>query len=148
VSTGCYTCADGKFISIGPIEPQFYQLLLKLCVIDDPVFQDPWTRQEWPALREKLETIFLSRRRDEWVKLLEGTDACIAPVLDFGEVSYHLLFIEIDGGLYPALAPRLSRTPLRTGTVVENGSHTLEVLWGGGLGEEEIAELRASGVIA
>ncbi|MOA15384.1 Formyl-CoA:oxalate CoA-transferase [compost metagenome] len=150
---GCYTCADGKFISIGPIEPQFYQLLLELCDIDDPAFKNQWAHQEWPVLRKKLEEMFLTRNRDEWTQLLEGTDVCFAPVLDFSEAPMHPhnrergLFMETNGVLHPAPAPRLSRTPAKAGNVVKNGENTLEILQQLGLGEAEIEALRAAGII-
>ncbi|MDT4816618.1 Acetyl-CoA:oxalate CoA-transferase [compost metagenome] len=150
---GCYTCADGKFISIGPIEPQFYQLLLELCEIDDPAFKDQWARQEWPLLRNKLEEMFLTRSRDEWTQLLEGTDVCFAPVLDFNEAPMHAhnrergLFLETNGVLHPAPAPRLSRTPAKAGALVKNGENTLEILQQLGFSGEEIAALRDAGAI-
>lgn len=150
---GCYACADGKFVSIGAIEPQFYQLLLQLCEIDDPVFNEQWQKQAWPALREKLEALFLTRTRDAWTELLEGTDACFAPVLDFNEAPGHAhnrargLFMESAGVLHPAPAPRLSRTPVEAGTVVKNGEHTLEILAELGLEAWQIEELRGVGAI-
>ncbi|AYC34083.1 CoA transferase [Pseudomonas cavernae] len=150
----CYTCADGKFISMGPIEPQFYKLFLELCEIDDPLFAAQWNRQDWPAMHEKLEALFLTRTRDEWSELLEGSDACIAPVLDFSEALQHPhmqarnIFIETGGVVHPAPAPRLSRTPAEAGAVPKTGEHTVEVLQQLGLGEAEIATLREAGAIA
>ena len=107
---GCYACADGKYVSIGAIEPQFYRLLLERCGIDDPEFQrhgtapsglrcGPGWRRSSPA------------RRDEWCALLEGSDACFAPVLDFEEAPDHpqhrarASFVETDGMRHPAPAP-------------------------------------------
>ncbi|CAD5106185.1 CaiB/BaiF CoA transferase family protein [Zestomonas carbonaria] len=150
---GCYACADGKFVSLGSIEPQFYALLLELCEIDDPAFRNQWDAGEWPALREKLAVLFRRRSRDEWTRLLEGTDVCFAPVLDFAEAPGHphnrarQLFVETAGVLHPAPAPRLSRTPLQAGELVRNGAHTLEVLRELGLGEDDIATLRDGGAI-
>ncbi|MND67447.1 E-cinnamoyl-CoA:R-phenyllactate CoA transferase [compost metagenome] len=150
---GCYTCADGKFVSIGAIEPQFYQLLLELCGIDDPDFKPQWQKQDWPALRQKLETLFMTRTRDAWCQLLEGTDACFAPVLDFSEAFTHPhnrargLFMETAGVLHPAPAPRMSRTPVKAGRVVKNGENTLEILEQLGLGTEQIDALRNVGAI-
>ncbi|MFU2325817.1 CaiB/BaiF CoA transferase family protein [Pseudomonas sp. NFX98] len=150
---GCYTCADGKFVSIGAIEPQFYQLLLELCGIDDPDFQQQWQKQNWPVLRQKLETLFVTRTRDAWSQLLEGTDACFAPVLDFSEAFTHPhnrargLFMETAGVMHPSPAPRLSRTPVEAGRVVKNGENTLEILEQLGLSIEQIDDLRNVGAI-
>jgi alpha-methylacyl-CoA racemase len=113
---GVYECADGKYVSIGAIEPQFYRALLEKCGIDDPALRSQWQREEWPALREKLARIFLTRTRAEWCALLEGSDACFAPVLDLDEAAEHpqnrarSTFVEIDGAAEPAPAPRFSRT--------------------------------------
>lgn len=150
---GCYTCADGKFISLGALEPQFYRLFLQLCEIDDPAFLDQWDKQQWPALRDKLEALFLTRTREQWCALLEGTDVCFAPVLDFAEATRHphhqarQSFIESNGVVHPAPAPRLSRTPARAGTVPKTGEHTVEILQQLGLSAADIAALRQDGVI-
>ncbi|MNB92470.1 E-cinnamoyl-CoA:R-phenyllactate CoA transferase [compost metagenome] len=150
---GCYTCADGKFVSIGSIEPQFYQLLLELCGIDDADFKQQWQKQDWPVLRQKLEALFMTRTRDAWSQLLEGTDVCFAPVLDFSEAFTHPhnrargLFMETAGVLHPAPAPRLSRTPVEAGRVVKNGENTLEILEQLGFSNEQIDELRNVGAI-
>ncbi|MBO3274005.1 CaiB/BaiF CoA transferase family protein [Pseudomonas schmalbachii] len=150
---GCYACADGGYISLGAIEPQFYQLFLELCGIDDPAFLHQWERKEWPQLRAKLEAMFLTRTRDEWCELLEGTDVCFAPVLDLSEAPNYPhnqargVFVESDGIVHPAPAPRLSRTPGVVGKVVKNGEHTLEILEQLGLDQEAIEVLREVGAI-
>ncbi|TDF83758.1 CaiB/BaiF CoA-transferase family protein [Pseudomonas sp. H9] len=151
---GCYTCADGQFISIGSIEPQFYQQLMTLCEIDDPLLKAQWDRSLWPAQREKLEALFATRTRDQWCALLEGTDVCFAPVLDFSEAPKHAhhqargTFISSDGVIHPAPAPRLSRTPAQVGAKANNGQHSLAILRELGLDEAAIAALRDSGAIA
>ena len=112
-----YECADGNHIAIGPIEPQFYALLCKLLDSDDALFPDQNDSARWPELHEKFKRVFLSRSRDEWCALLEGTDACFAPILTLSEAAAHphmkhrQTFIEIDGVMQPAPAPRFSRTP-------------------------------------
>ncbi len=114
---GCYECSDGDFVSIGPIEPQFYRLLLQKCGIDDPHFAGQWERAEWPALKAKLAAMFKTRSRDAWCTLLEGSDACFAPVLSMGEAPQHAhnaaraTFVESNGAMQPAPAPRFGRTP-------------------------------------
>jgi alpha-methylacyl-CoA racemase len=150
---GCYTCADGKYISIGAIEPQFYALLLQRSGVDDPVFAEQWDRRAWPELRARLAELFASRTRHEWCDLLEGSDVCFAPVLDFAEAPHHAhhvargTFIESDGTWYPGPAPRLSRTPGAAGPVAKPGNDTVAVLQALGLTNEQVATLRASGAI-
>jgi alpha-methylacyl-CoA racemase len=113
---GVYECADGKYVSIGAIEPQFYAALLDKCGIDDPALRSQWQREAWPPLREKLARIFSTKTRAEWCTLLEGSDACFAPVLDMDEAPGHAqnqarsTFVEVDGVAEPAPAPRFSRT--------------------------------------
>lgn len=82
---GTYCCADGKWLAVGAIEPQFYAALLKALGIDDPAFQAQWDRAHWPALRAKLAQVFAQKPRDAWCALLEGSDACVSPVLDLDE---------------------------------------------------------------
>lgn len=115
-----YRCADGKYISIGPIEPQFYALFLDKTGLADPDFSQQWDRARWPELKVRLAAHLATRSRDEWCALLEGTDACVAPVLDMDEAPEHPhnrargTFIEVGGVVQPAPAPRFSRsTPAR-----------------------------------
>ena len=113
-----YETADGKWISIGSIEPQFYAILIgKLGLADDPDFTRQNDRALWPDLKDRLTALFLTRTRDEWCALLEDTDICFAPVLSLAEAPGHPhnvargAFIEADGALQPAPAPRFSATP-------------------------------------
>lgn len=112
-----YECADGRYVAIGPLEPRFYQELLKCCVIDDPQFNNQWQPEEWPRMREKLASVFKKRSRDEWCAIFEGSDACVSPVLDLDEAPHHPhnvareTFQDVDGRFQPAPAPRFSRTP-------------------------------------
>lgn len=111
-----YACADGKFVAVGAIEPQFYAELRKRCGIDDPLFDGQMDRARWPLLKLRLSDIFRTRTRDEWCEMLEGTDACFAPVLDWDEAPLHPhnvhrgTYLTKDGVLQPAPAPRFSRT--------------------------------------
>lgn len=112
-----YACADGRFISIGPIEPQFYSELLRLCGIDDPAYSAQMDKRAWPSLKDRLTDLFLTRNCDDWCQLLEGTDACFAPVLSTTQAAAHphnrarQTFVTIDGVTQAAPAPRFSRTP-------------------------------------
>jgi len=112
-----YRCADGKHVALGAIEPQFYATLRERCGLTDPAFDAQMDPAAWPALKEKLEALFATKTRDAWCALLEGSDACFAPVLDWDEAPRHAhnvareTFITVDGVLQPAPAPRFSRTP-------------------------------------
>lgn len=115
-----YRCADGKYVSIGPIEPQFYAEFLQTAGITDPDFAHQWDRARWPELKARLSAHLATRPRDAWCELFAGSDACIAPVLDMDEAPKHPhnqargTFIDIDGVMQPAPAPRFSRsTPAR-----------------------------------
>jgi alpha-methylacyl-CoA racemase len=111
-----YACADGKFVAVGAIEPQFYEQLLALAGATDRGFAKQWNQRDWPRLKEQFAALFRTRTRDEWCALLEGSDACFAPVLDMGEAPAHPhnrargAFIEVEGVTQPAPAPRFSRT--------------------------------------
>lgn len=111
-----YACADGKFIAIGAIEPQFYAELRKRCGIDDPLFDEQLDPARWPLLKLRLADVFRTRTRQEWCEILEGTDACFAPVLDWDEAPAHphnvarQTYLKVDGVVQPAPAPRFSRT--------------------------------------
>lgn len=113
---GCYECADGRYLAVAPIEPAFYRLLLERCGIDDPAFEAQWDTAQWPALRERLAALFRRKPRAEWCTLLEGSDACVAPVLDLEEAPRHPhnrareTFVTAFGVTQPAPAPRFSRT--------------------------------------
>ncbi len=136
---GTFECADGKWIGIGAIEPQFYALLREKIGADDHAFDAREDTASWPALREKFQAIFKSKTRAEWCERLEGTDVCFAPILDMNEAPAHShnqargTFVERDGVVQPAPAPRFSRTePSIQRSPPKPGEHTAEVLsdWG------------------
>lgn len=132
----CYTCADGKFISIGPIEPQFYAELLERCGIKDAAFSQQMEQSGWPALKDKLRELFATRSRQQWCELLEGTDVCFAPVLSMAEAPEHphnqarTTFFKGPGGNQPSPAPRFSRTPSCVRPDNGSGSHQILRDWG------------------
>ncbi len=136
-----YACADGKYISIGAIEPQFYAVLRERCGIDDPLFDQQMDPRVWPMLKVRLADVFQTRTRDEWCAVLEGTDACFAPVLDWEEAPAHphnlarRAFVDVDGVTQPSPAPRFSRTPpaelvSRNGSAAPPGNAALMKAWG------------------
>jgi alpha-methylacyl-CoA racemase len=114
---GVYECACGNFVSIGSIEPQFYALLRQLAGLTDAGFDAQMDRKAWPALKRKLIDVFKTKTREEWCKLMEGTDVCFAPVLTMAEAPDHphmaarKIFVNRHGVTQPAPAPRFSRTP-------------------------------------
>jgi alpha-methylacyl-CoA racemase len=151
---GSYECSDGKYISIGSLEPQFYALLLEKAEITDPEFQEQLDEAAWPAKREKLNQLFKTRTRQQWCDIMEGTDVCFAPVLDLKEAPAHphnidrKTFVELDGVVQPAPAPRFSRTQGEIqGPAAMAGEHTREVLSAWNFTDQEIGELQASGAI-
>ncbi len=151
---GSYECSDGKYISIGSLEPQFYALLLEKAEITDPEFQEQLDEAAWPAKREKLNQLFKTRTRQQWRDIMEGTDVCFAPVLDLKEAPAHphnierKTFVELDGVVQPAPAPRFSRTQGEIqGPAAMAGEHTREVLSAWNFTDQEIGELQASGAI-
>lgn len=149
-----YETSDGKYVSIGSIEPQFYALLLKHTGIDDPDFQNQHDQSKWPAFKARLTEIFKTKTRDEWCGIMEGTDICFAPVLSLDEAKDHPqcqtrnTFIELDGVLQPAPAPRFSRTTPDTPKPPPNvGVDTEAVLADFGFGTDDIEALKAAGAI-
>src|SRR5437870_9082021 len=112
-----YETADGKYISIGSIEPQFYAELLRLTGLDGEDLPHQMDRAQWPALKERVAGIFKQKTRAEWCELMEGTDVCFAPVLTMDEAPAHPhnqargTFVDVAGVVQPAPSPRFSRTP-------------------------------------
>jgi alpha-methylacyl-CoA racemase len=149
-----YECADGKYISIGSIEPQFYALLKEKAGLDEETFADQNNRAAWPELTEKLAAVFKTKTQAQWCELMEGSDVCFAPVLNFIDAAKHPanmardVYIDVDGITQPAPAPRFSRTP----SEVRHGAHavgadTQETLAAMGFESREIEALREAGAI-
>ncbi|OKI61285.1 CaiB/BaiF CoA transferase family protein [Micromonospora sp. CB01531] len=152
-----YECADGRYLAVGALEPRFYDELVRrtgfpLAGDEAPDRSDP---ANWPALRTAWARLFRTRTRDEWTELLAGSDACVAPVLDWTEAPEHPhlaargVFVDHDGITQPAPAPRFSATP----TAVRRppprpGEHTDELLAEAGFDPDRIAALRAAGRVA
>jgi alpha-methylacyl-CoA racemase len=150
-----YECSDGEYISIGSIEPQFYAELLRLTGLEgDGQFSKQMDRAEWPELKRRISELFLTRSRDEWCEVMEGTDVCFAPVLTMSEAAVHPhnvergTFVEVAGVQQPAPAPRFSRTvPVIESPPAHAGQHTREVLADLGMSADRIGQLLDSGAV-
>ncbi len=149
-----YQCSDGKWVSIGSIEPQFYALLLEKTGISDPAFKAQMDRGAWPDLKAKLAAVIATKTQSEWCDLMEATDVCFAPVLDLDEAPKHAhnvarqTFVELAGVTQPAPAPRFSKTPgAIQGPPPAIGAHDQEALRDWGFSEADVSALRANGAL-
>lgn len=150
-----YETKDGKHISIGSIEDKFYAELLERTGVDPASLPEQFDRTKWPDTTDRFAAVFRTKTRDEWCEIMEGSDVCFAPVLSLGEAPAHPhnrareTFVEVDGVVQPAPAPRFSRTaPAIQRPPAHRGEHTDEALADWGFSAEEIATLHAEGAIA
>ena len=150
-----YQCSDGKWVSIGSIEPQFYALLLEKAGLADPEFEAQQDRSQWPRLQAKLAQAIARKTHAEWNQIMGGTDVCFAPVLNMDEAPRHphnvarQTFVELDGVVQPAPAPRFSATPgAIQGAAPVIGAHDREALGDWGFSQAEISALQAAGALA
>ena len=147
-----YECADGKYVAIGAIEPQFYAELLARAEVTDPQFQAQHDAAQWPELKQKLGEVLKTKTRDEWDALMAGSDACFAPVLTMLEATAYSantersVYTDVEGMTHPAPAPRFSRTPsqIRHGTQAL-GADTVSVLEDSGMEASAIQALLETG---
>jgi alpha-methylacyl-CoA racemase len=149
-----YTCADGRYLAVGAIEPQFFVALCEGLGIDPAEFPQH-DRASWPAQKERIAAVVATRTRDEWAAVFDGTDACVAPVLSLTEAPDHPhnlareVFVEVDGRPQPAPAPRFSRTPGSVrGGAPQHGADTDAILTELGLDADAVAALRTEGAVA
>ena len=145
-----YETRDGKYISIGSIEPQFYNQLLEVANLPRERFGQQMDRSRWPELKQAIADVFLQKTRDEWCELMEGTDICFAPVLDLKEAQNHphnlarQTYVDVGGIKQPAPAPRFSRTePSVRHEARPYGADTDAVLAEVGYSAEQLDEMRA-----
>lgn len=147
-----YETSDGKYISVGPLEPQFFAQLVEKSGLPAGDLSSQYDVANWPERHKQYEAIFKTKTRDEWVAIFDGSDACVAPVLDFSEVADHQhnkargIFKEVGGVLQAVPAPRFDRTPAGPiGAPCEPGADGEAILAECGLSQDEIAEFKASG---
>jgi alpha-methylacyl-CoA racemase len=150
-----YETADGKFMAIGAIEQQFYAELLERSGLKDIELPFQMDREQWPAMKDQFAALFKAKTRDEWQSILEGTDACAVPVLSMTEAPSHphnvarQTFVERDGVVQPAPAPRFSRTAGGiAGPAPAPGEHTADALTDWGFTADEVAKLREAGAVS
>jgi len=151
-----YETADGKYLAVGAIEPQFYAKLRSLAGLDsDPEFDSQMDAGAWKSLKDKLAAVFRARSRDDWMVLFNGTDACVAPVLSMAEAPLHPhnatrgTFVKAEGVTQPAPAPRFLGTPSTPPRMAsgDKGADTDGVLAGIGYDEERIAALKRDRIL-
>jgi alpha-methylacyl-CoA racemase len=150
-----YETKDGRYVSVGSIEPQFYALLLKHTGLGEQDLPPQMDRSQWPALKERVAAVFKTKTRDEWDAIMEGTDVCYAPVLDMDEAPHHAhmaqrkTFVDFHGVVQPAPSPRFDRTvPELSRPPSYEGQHTDEVLADMGIAPDRIRALRDAKAIA
>jgi alpha-methylacyl-CoA racemase len=149
-----YATADGQYVAVGALEPQFYAALLRGLGLTGADLPEQHDRDGWPVLRQRFAAAFASRTRAEWEQVFTGTDACVAPVLTMAEAPAHPhaaargAFAEIGGVTQPAPAPRFGRTAAAVpAPPPKPGQDTDAVLAGLGLTAADVADLRARGVV-
>ncbi|MGD0670828.1 MAG: CaiB/BaiF CoA-transferase family protein [Candidatus Binatus sp.] len=150
-----YETRDGKYVSIGAIEAKFYEELLRLSGLKGEQLPHQQDRNSWPAMKERLKTLFRTKTRDEWCKIMEGSDVCFAPVLSMDEAPRHPhnlhrgTFVEQGGVTQPGPAPRFSRTPSAIQRPPATpGEHTEAALRDWGFADADLERLRKCGAIA
>ncbi|MFS2317676.1 CaiB/BaiF CoA transferase family protein [Maricaulis sp. D1M11] len=151
---GVYECADGEHISLGPLEPEFYALLLEKLELDPADWPADWSGANWQDHKARFAAIFKTRTRDAWCERLEGTDVCFAPVLNYEEARSHphmaerAALVDYEGVVQPAPAPRFSRTPGEIQSVAPRpGADSSAVLTDWGFEAGEIAALKDAGAV-
>ena len=144
-----YETKDGKWVSLGSIEPQFYAILREKAGLTDSLWDAQMDQSKWPEMKEKISAVMKTKTRDEWCEIMEGTDICFAPVLSITEAKDHphnkarQTIVEIDGVAQPNVAPRFSRTESKIqGPAPEVGAHTQEALSDWGFSPAEIEALK------
>ena len=149
-----YECSDARWIALGAVEKKFYAEALRVLQLE-PLLADQWKRDTWPAAKARIAERIKTRTRDEWTKMFEGTESCVTPVLTIEEAPRHPhlrerhTYVEIDGVLQPAPAPRFSRTVATPGDTPHHpGEDTDAVLADYGFDDSEVAKLREVGAIA
>lgn len=149
-----YETMDGHFVSVGSIEPQFYQLLVEKLGLDEEIFANQHDPRKWSKLSDELAKVFKQKTREQWCDIMEGTDICFAPVLDYTEAPEHPhnkareSYIKIDGVTQPAPAPKFTNYSLDTPEAPQTeGQDTESVLTELGYSEEEILSLKQGGAI-
>jgi alpha-methylacyl-CoA racemase len=152
---GVYATKDGRWLAVGAVEPVFYKTLLEALGVEDELLAERLDRARWPEARRRLQDVFLTRTRDEWVEELSGREVCVQPVLDLAEARAHphakarSMFTDVGGVPHQAPAPRFSETvaaPVRAAEPV--GASTTAVLTSLRVSPAEQAELRAAGVVS
>jgi alpha-methylacyl-CoA racemase len=150
-----YETKDGKYVAIGSIEAKFYAELLRLSGLQGEELPHQQDRKSWPKMKDRLKTLFRTKTRDEWCKIMEGSDICFAPVLSMAEAPSHPhnkhrgTFVEAGGVTQPGPAPRFSRTPSKIQRPpARAGEHTEEALRDWGFANADLEQLRKSGAIA
>jgi alpha-methylacyl-CoA racemase len=149
-----FETADGKYVSVGSVESQFYAELIEKVGLAGEDLPRQNDREHWPAMKERLEKIFKTKTRAQWCEIMEGSDVCFAPVLEMSEAPNHphirarQTFVEYAGRIHPAPAPRFDRTPPAIASPPAHpGQHTDAALADWGLAAGEIAKLRAAGAV-
>ena len=151
---GTYETSDGRHICVGSIEPQFYALLVEKSGVDAQQFAAQMDAGGWQARKEDLTRVFKTKTQAQWCEIMEGTDVCFAPILSVFEAPEHPhmkarnTFVEVDGDIQPAPAPRFSRTvpEIRSGAP-DVGEDSAAILGDFGFGDEEVQALQANGII-
>ena len=151
---GTFETSDRQYVSLGAIEPQFMQVFIEKTGLDESWMKKHFNPGEWSKLKEELKEIFKGKTQKEWCELLDGTDACFAPIMPFWDAHTHPhnqarnSFIEIDGVTQPAPTPNFSATPASTPyPPAPKGAHTDELLKQAGFSSETIKGLRSKKVI-